>query len=263
MNILALGKTAHSIVDKFSKYPQYKIYKLNVEQQDHPEKYDQNTNHTPINLGEDTDIDFFVSGDEIICSASLRILENYKSNNIRIFYIKPNIKFLTELQKTTDKVVYNVLQEYTRSKKFDSMYILTYEDVVKMIGKIPIVGYYDKLNTVIADTIHMINFFDHNEPVLGNELESMPTYCICTIGIMDVDTGQESLFFNLDEAREKRYYYCINERQLETDGDLFDKLTKQMEDKTQELVKNSYGVYSTSFDKNYCYIVKKTPHIQK
>ena len=167
------------------------------------------------------------------------------------------------MQKTTDRIVYNVLQEYTRSKRFDSMYIITYEDVVKMVGKIPIVGYYDKLNTVIADTIHMINFLDHNDPVLGNELESLPTYCINTIGIMDVDNGNESLFFDLDECREKRYYYCINDKQLQTDGDLFDKITNQMEDKTEEFVKNSFGVYSTSFDKNYCYIVKKSPHIQR
>jgi len=263
MNILSLGKAAHNIADKFSKYPQYKIHKIVVEEQDHPEKYDEKTNHTPIDVGDDTEIDFFISGDEIVCAASLRVLEQYKDCNIKIYYIKPNQKFLTDLQKTTDRIVYNVLQEYTRSKRFDSMYIITYEDVVKMVGKIPIVGYYDKLNTVIADTIHMINFLDHNDPVLGNELESLPTYCINTIGIMDVDNGNESLFFDLDKCREKRYYYCIKDKQLQTDGDLFDKITNQMEDKTEEFVKNSFGVYSTSFDKNYCYIVKKSPHIQR
>ena len=263
MNIFSLGKAAHNIADKFSKYPQYKTHKIIVEEQDHPEKYEEKTNHTPIDVGDDIEIDFFISGDEIICAASLKILEQYKDCNIKIYYIKPNQKFLTDLQKTTDRIVYNVLQEYTRSKRFDSMYIITYEDVVRMVGKIPIIGYYDKLNTVIADTIHMINFLDHNNPVLGNELESLPTYCINTIGIMDVDSGNESLFFDLDECREKRYYYCINDKQLQTDGDLFDKITNQMEDKTEEFVKNSFGVYSTSFDKNYCYIVKKSPHIQR
>jgi hypothetical protein len=264
MNVIGLGKTACSIVDKFSTYPQYKIYKVVLEEQDHPEKYEQNTNHVPFNLDEeDNEIDFFVSGDEIICAASLKILENYKDYNIRIFYIKPNQKFLTDLQKMTDRVVYNVLQEYTRSKKFDSMYIINYEDVAKTVGKIPIIGYYDKLNTVIVDTIHMINFFDHNEAIIGNEFESLPTYCINSIGIMNADTGVESMFFNLDECREKRYYYSINNKQLQTDGELFDKLSDQMESKSEEFVKNSFGVYSNSFDKNYCYIVKKSPHIQR
>ncbi len=143
------------------------------------------------------------------------------------------------------------------------MYIINYEDVAKTVGKIPIIGYYDKLNTVIVDTIHMINFFDHNEAIIGNEFESLPTYCINSIGVMNADTGVESMFFNLDECREKRYYYSINNKQLQTDGELFDKLSDQMESKSEEFVKNSFGVYSNSFDKNYCYIVKKSPHIQK
>jgi hypothetical protein len=264
MNVIGLGKTGCSIVDKFSTYPQYKIYKVALEEQDHPEKYEQNTIHTPFNLDEDDkEIDFFISGDEMVCAASLKILENYKDCNIRIFYIKPNQKFLTDLQKMTDRVVYNVLQEYTRSKKFDSIYIINYEDVAKTVGKIPIIGYYDKLNSVIVDTIHMINFFDHNEAIIGNELESLPTYCINSIGIMNADTGVESMFFNLDECREKRYYYSINNKQLQTDGELFEKLSDQMENKSEEFVKNSFGVYSNSFDKNYCYIVKKSPHIQR
>ena len=84
MNVIGLGKTGCSIVDKFSKYPQYKIHKVSIQEQDHPEKYEQNTNHTPFTLDGD-DIDFFVSGDEIICAASLRVLENYKHCNIRIW----------------------------------------------------------------------------------------------------------------------------------------------------------------------------------
>jgi len=264
MNIIGLGKTGCNIVDKFSKYPQYKIYKVDIEEQDHPEKYEQNTNHIPFTLDQNNkDIDFFISGDEISCAASLRVLENYKGSNIRIFYIKPNQKFLTDLQRMTDRVVYNILQEYTRSKKFDSMYIINYEDVAKTVGKIPIIGYYDKLNTVIVDTIHMINFFDHNEPIIGNEVEFLPTYCINSIGIMNADTGVENMFFNLDECREKRYYYSIDEKQLETDGDLFDALSNQMESKSEEFVKNSFGVYSNSFGKNYCYLIKKSPHIQR
>lgn len=264
MNIFGLGKTGCSIADCFSKYPQYKIFKVVVEEQDHPEKYEEKTIHEPFKLdSSDTDIDFILSGDELVCAASLKILEQYKNNNIRIFYIKPNTKFMTELQRTTDKVVFNVLQEYTRSKKFDSMYIINYDNVSKMVGKIPIVGYYEKLNSVIADTIHMINFFDHNDAVMGSDSESYETYCINTLGMMDFSTEKESMFYDLDGVREKRYYYSINEKQLQTDGELLDIVNEQLENKTEEFVKITFGVYSTSFDKNYCYVVKKSPHIQR
>jgi hypothetical protein len=80
---------------------------------------------------------------------------------------------------------------------------------------------------------------------------------------MDFNSGDESMFYGLDEFREKRYYYSIDEKQLETDGDLFDTISNQIDSKTQDFVKNSFGVYSNSFGKNYCYVVKKSPHIQR
>jgi hypothetical protein len=268
MNIIALGKTACNLVEKFKKYPQYKVYKIsieegNVKEENHPEQYDQRSDYPVFDVSDDdNDVDFFVSGDEIICAASLRVLEHYKNKTIRIFYLKPNIKYLSDLQKTTNKIVYNVLQEYTRSNKFDSMYIFEYENVIKMLGKIPIIGYYDKLNTAIVDTIHMINFFDHNEPVLGKESETYKSYCICTIGIMDFDSGIESNFYALDNVRENRYYYSIKEAQLQTDGDLWDKINTQLDKKATELEKTTFSIYSNSFEYNTCYIVKKSPYIQ-
>jgi hypothetical protein len=269
MNVIGLGKTACNLVEKFKKYPQYKVFKISIEEgnvteKDHPEKYDEGNNYPIFSLdSDDNDVDFFVSGDEIICAASLRILENYKDKLIRIFYLKPNEKYLSELQRTTNKIVYNVLQEYTRSNKFDSMYIIDYDYVIKMLGKIPIVGYYDKLNTTIVDTIHMINFCDHTEPILGRESETHKTYCIGTIGIMDFNSGVESDFYVIDNVRESRYYYSINNNQLQTDGELWDKINTQLDRKTEEDSKITFSIYSNSFDYNTCYVVKKSPYIQQ
>ena len=269
MNIIGLGKTACTLVQKFEKYPQYKVYKIsveegNIEEQEHPEHYEERTNHKAFKMDvDDSDLDFFLSGDEIICASSLKILEKYQDKTIRIFYIKPSHKYLSDLQKLTDKVVFNVLQEYTRSSKFDSMYVISYEEVVKMVGKIPIIGYYDKLNSTIVDTIHMINVFDHTEPILGKESESYKTYCIGTIGIMNLDNGKESNFYPIDNVRERKYYYSINSKQLQTDGDLWEKLTSQLDNKVEEDTKTTFSIYSNTFDYNSCFVVRKSPHIQK
>jgi hypothetical protein len=134
--------------------------------------------------------------------------------------------------------------------------------VAKMVGKIPIVGYYDKLNEVIADTVHMLNYLDHNDSVMDTFNDTYPTYCIKTVGIMDINKGTENLFYDLDDIRDKRYYYYINDEQLKSDGELFDSITEQIEDKITDLAKAMFGVYPSQYKDNYCYVVYSSPHIQ-
>jgi len=265
MNIIGLGKTGCVIAEKFSKYPQYKVFKLsieegNIEEQTTPEEYESKTSHAPFTL--DGPIDFILSGDEIVIASSLKILEGYKNHEIRIIYIRPSQRFTTGSQRATDKIVFNVLQEYTRSNKFVSFYVISYEMVAKMVGKIPIVGYYDKLNTVIADTIHMLNYLDHIEGSMDTFMDMPTTYCMKTIGLMDIDTGVENLFYDLDEVRDKRYYYSINEEQLNNDSDLFDSINQQVEESITDLTKAMFGVYPSQYKENYCYVVYSSPHIQ-
>ena len=265
MNIIGLGKTGCVIAEKFSKYPQYKVFKLsieegNIEEQTTPEEYESKTSHAPFTL--DGPIDFILSGDEIVIASSLKILEGYKNHEIRIIYVRPSQRFTTGSQRATDKIVFNVLQEYTRSNKFLSFYVISYEMVAKMVGKIPIVGYYDKLNTVIADTIHMLNYLDHIEGSMDTFMDMPTTYCMKTIGLMDIDTGVENLFYDLDEVRDKRYYYSINEQQLNNDGDLFDSINQQVEESITDITKAMFGVYPSQYKENYCYVVYSSPHIQ-
>jgi ABC-type nitrate/sulfonate/bicarbonate transport system substrate-binding protein len=85
---------------------------------------------------------------------------------------------------------------------------------------------------------------------------------IKTIGIMDINKGTENLFYVLDDVRDKRYYYYINDEQLKSDGELFDSITEQIEDKITDLAKAMFGVYPSQYKDNYCYVVYSSPHIQ-
>lgn len=272
MNILGIGKIGAAIAAQFNIYEQYKIFKVssNVKTDESnfslpefadPESYDNN----PINpnFKIDSELDVVLCGEDIMSSSVLRILENYKDCTIRIFYIKPSYKFLSEMQKLTDKVVYNVLQEYTRSKRFDSMYILEYDSIVKMIGKVPIVQVQNKIYQLVCSTIHMINFLSNNEPVMSNFQETPVTYSISTIGIMNFSDGSENKLFLLDNIREKRYLYCINENQLSNDGELFDIINTQIDSKIEENTSIMFGIYPSKYDENYCYVIYKSPYIQK
>jgi hypothetical protein len=272
MNILGIGKIGSAIAEKFKSYPQYSVFKISsdlkteknnffLEEYSNPEQYDNNPINPNFNINDELDV--ILCGEELMCASTLRILENYKSCSIRIFYIKPSSKFLAETQKMTDKVVYNVLQEYTRSKKLESFFILEYDTLVKTIGKVPLTKVKDELYTYICSTIHMINFLDNNEPVMSNYQDTPVTYCINTIGIMDFKTSEENKFFLLDNVREKRYYYCINDKQLNTDGELFDTINNQIDSKIEENCNIMFGVYSSNYNENYCYVVYKSPYIQK
>ncbi len=80
---------------------------------------------------------------------------------------------------------------------------------------------------------------------------------------MSFDDGEENKLFLLDNVREKRYYYCINDNKLNTDGELFDTINKQIDSKIEENCSIMFGVYSSNYDVNYCYVVYKSPYIQK
>jgi len=272
MNILGIGKIGSAIAEKFKSYPQYKVFKIYsdaikasneylLEDKQNPEDYESSPIITNFKI--ESELDVFICGEELACAATLNILQQFKDCIIRIFYIKPNSKFLSETQKLTDKIVYNVLQEYTRSKRFDSMYVFEYDQLLKTIGKVPITQVKDKLYFTISSTIHMINFLDNNEPVMSNFQDMPVTYCINTIGLMDFAKGEESKFFPLDNVREKRYYYCINENQLNNDGELFDLISNQIDTKLEDNTTTMFGVYPTKYDTNYCYVVYKSPYIQK
>ena len=133
----------------------------------------------------------------------------------------------------------------------------------KILGGEPIMGYCDKLNEVIIATIHMTNIFNHSEPVVGTLSDPKDICRISTFGILNPETGDESPFFSLDNVKEKRYYYAIPEEELKTDKTLMSKIMSQVKDSPQEKdVKVSYGVFPTQYADKYAYFIGSTSEIQ-
>ena len=173
--IIGLGKAGCAIADKFAEYPQYKIFKIDSEgldpkrknchllkKQDSPEKYEKATRTMKTFFSKTTDdILFVLSGSGIISGASLQILKNLKDKNVNILYIKPDLEFLGHTNIMQERVVRNVLQEYTRSGLFNRIFLVDNKKVEEVIGEVPIIGYYDKLNDLIVSTFHMVNVYNH------------------------------------------------------------------------------------------------------
>tara|TARA_Y100001963_G_scaffold79226_1_gene109952 strand:- start:872 stop:1708 length:837 start_codon:yes stop_codon:yes gene_type:complete len=270
--VIGLGKAGCAIADKFAQYPQYKIFKIDSEgldskrrnchllkKQDSPEKYEKAVRSMKTFFSRTTDdILFVLSGSGMISGASLQILKNLRGKNINILYIKPDLEFLGHMNVLQERVVRNVLQEYARSGSLARIFLVDNKKVEEVLGEVPIIGYYDKLNDLIVSTIHMINVYSHQNAIHETAFENADTTRISTLGILNVQEGKEKLFFSLDNIREKCYYYAINSKVLETDGKLLRTLTDSINKNIGKDVRAGFQVHSTSYDQNYGYLVVNT-----
>ena len=270
--VIGLGKAGCAIADKFAQYPQYKTFKIDSEgldpksknchllkKQDSPEKYEKTVRSMKTFFAKTTDnILFVLSGSGMISGASLQILKNLRGKKVNILYIKPEMEFLGHMNILQERVVRNVLQEYTRSGVFNRIFLVDNKKVEEVLGDVPIIGYYDRLNELIVSTIHMVNIYDHQKAIHATPFDKADTTRISTFGIVNVDEGKEKLFFSLDNIREKCYYYAINSKALETDGKLLRTLTDNINKNIGKDVRAGFQVYSTSYEQNYGYLVANT-----
>tara|TARA_Y100000593_G_C4240498_1_gene301877 strand:+ start:134 stop:961 length:828 start_codon:yes stop_codon:yes gene_type:complete len=273
-SIIGLGNCGCEIAKKFEYFPQYTVYYIDSEErpserffkiphEEHPEKYEQNCPDVSQFLQKaDNDICFILGGSGNISACSLRILEKIKDRNITIIYIRPDIELLTGIGLMQEKVTFNVLQEYSRSGLFKNIILIHNNHVADIIGDIPIKKYYDIINDMISATLNMINVFDNSEAVISSDSPLSISSRIATVSIMDIESGNEKFFYPLSKIKEKRYYYAISENDLETKGSLLKNITEQVK-KTSKSSKTNFGIFSTNYDQNFCYILNFSSEIQK
>ena len=233
-NIVGLGSGGCSIAKSFAKYPEYTIRTIDcvepsgeehfrIKKCDSHEEYERAvpdmSNFFSHIKGMD-EVLFVIGGSGEISGASLAILQQISHAKLHVLYVKPDTSLLSELGRLRERLVYNILQEYARSGKFERIVLIDNPKLDETIGGAPVIGYYDELNKMIASTIHMVNVFDHTEPEIGTISTPLEVSRIITIGMMNVESGEEKLFFPLTNSREKSYYYAINHEKLKSDKGL-------------------------------------------
>lgn len=274
--VVALGTVACNIAKKMKRYPQYDVYSIDhedkkearyqkIKKYDNPEKYES----TPPGVKTlfkniEGSVLFIICGASTVSAASLVILQQlHKKCNVNILYIRPETDLLSEKKRLQERMVFGVLQEYTRSGVFDKMMIVSNEELDPLVQDASILGYHDSINDLISSTFHMINFFDHIDSVSDTFSSPFETARICTFGILNIETGEEKLFFPLDNIRENRYYYGIPEDSLKNDKTLHRKIVNQVKEKTIGDTKASYGIFSTDYNTEYAYVFSYSSHVQE
>jgi len=277
MNIIGLGQAGCNIAEYFKQYPQYKVCKIDVglknfeneyalEYQASPEAYESKfPNLKQTLLKGMSGPTLFITSCGFISGASLRLLEQIQNTcEVSVLYIKPDNNNLSKEKTFQENLVFNVFQEYARSGLLERLYIVDNTKVSEIVGETPVREYYNQINKTICSTIHMINVFENSESAMSTLFEPTLTARISTFGLVDFETGEENMFFDLDMSREKRYYYAIPEKILSSDGTLVKKIKKQVKNGLEhDKMRNSYAVYSTNYETLYVYCVSNSTLIQK
>ena len=274
ISVVGLGSCGCNITQKFSAYPQYKTYYIDTEGQysghkvatlpefSTPEEYEANCPEMSSFFEDiDDDVLFIIGGSGHISGASLRLLSYLQDKNISILYIKPDVEFVSKTKKLIENCTFHILQEFARSGVFKRLYLFENSSLEKIIGDLTITNFYDKINDYLVPIVHMINVFDNTEPVMTSFSSVGNSSRICTLGVVDIKSGEERVFFPLDNVKEKKYYFGVNKETLKSDASLLREIKDYIRTTSQE-TQSSFSIYETTYDHNFAYVVCFSSQIQ-
>ena len=273
--IIGLGNGACNIAKAFLSYPQYEVYLLDTERIPHKnfKLIEKQNNHMDYE-NSFPDLSSFwakapgpftviVCGGGTISGGILRLLEQLrdKKAKINILYIKPEEDLLSDTRQKQDKVVFQVLQQYTRSGLIENMFIISNPECENHLSNLTIKNFYSKINILIASTYHMYNVYNNIEPIMQTVSEPLEVARIATLGFLD--NGEERVLYDLKYPREKHYYYSICRKNLENNVGLMSSIKKEMRSRLGEHVKVSYSIFENEYDQDYIYTAHFTSAIQE
>jgi hypothetical protein len=266
ISVIGLGAGGSKIAKEFEQYSVYNVYALDwLQSYEKPEDYEKNMPDLRDYFSNLNDrVQFFVVGSSYSSNYALGVLEQIRDKQIELFYVKPDTELLAGVPKLVERAAFGVLQEYARSGLFKSITLLNNLNIEQILQSVPIKKYYETLNKTIASTVHYVNYFEHNDPIIGVSSKPPEIARIRSIGALDMDTLEEKWFFNLDIDRDVCYYLCVNKDRLENDGGLHKKYVEILKNKPRNAFRNiSYAIYETESQQDFGFCVSLTNAVQK
>lgn len=274
ISLVGIGGFCSELVSKFSEYPQYKTYSIDIEENDcetyiiqehkNSEEYEKNYSEQLKTFIKDKndEISVFIDGSEAISGIILRFLENFKNRKINIYYVRSDLELMGNIEKLQDKITFSILQEYTRSGLFQSFVAFDKISLEKLLTNVSILEINDSLTELISSTSHYINIYSNIKPILSNNIELSNLARIKTYGLSEIGSTEIKWFFDLENIEEITYYFAINSNTLKKEKNLLQTIKSQVKEKQKENVKIRFNIYETNYEENFVYCVGRTKFIQ-
>ena len=179
--IIGLGHAGCSIAKKMMQYPQYTTYLVDTEQHQHRNfmLIGEQETHEAYEANFPDLRQFFqhasppytliLGGSGTISGGALKLLQSLESNDITILYVKPDIDLLSDVKQKQERIVFHVLQQYSRSNLLKRMFVVSNNKCESIIGDLTIKNFYEKINELISSTYHMYNVFKNTEPIMQTQ----------------------------------------------------------------------------------------------
>ena len=266
MVLIGIGNAGCNLINTFSKHHT----KITITADDFPKhckKTEDYEEHCP-----DFSDRLSFDGDECwvaLCGAgkvsgcALRVLETIKDKTINIIYIYPDVTLCNTVQIKRNKVLYNVLQQYTRSGLLDRMYLFSNKQIIEVIGDQPITEMFNMINKQISNAIETVEWFKTQQPLLGSEHVAKNISRICTLSVGHFKKNEENMLFLLDNVTETWYIYSINKTQLEKNKDILNIIKNRIIEDENNNIKSSFAIYPSEHKQSFFYSLKLTHHIQE
>lgn len=274
INIIGLGETGIKLADEFAKSDNYDVYKIGhglsktkrtrgIKKEKNPENYENNCPPVKHFFKDLTGRSIFIiNGGEPVSLAALRILEHCRPWSTTIVYVQPDTDSLNDDCKKIERIVFNVMQEYARSGAISKLVLFNAKKVDEAMGEVPIIGYDEMFHQYIFSSLNLINYFEHQTPVLAVDSDGIEYSRIMSISLVSLDNPKEKPFFDLQEVKEKVYYCGINEDELRNDNKLLTKIKERIDSAREGNQRTSYRVYATTYDEPHIFCVKSSAMIQ-
>jgi hypothetical protein len=277
LNVIGFGTAGCNIAAKFEEFPQYKVHYVDVDRKgerchNFPKctSMEQAEQKTPkfgrlkkTQVGKD--IIFICAGSGITSGGILQTLERLQSFNVKVVYVRPNSKFIANEARLREKAVYGILQAYARAGLIDRLYLVSNNNVAKVIGPLSLYEYFDRVNEFIRDHVNMLEHIKKmNKYIINNSSEPNEINRISTIGVFNMATKTESYFHDMEDIREKNFFYLIRDETLKQKNDFLEDIVQSSEAATEgDAMTVAYSVTPSTYEDDYVFIEVHTNHIQE